>query len=69
MPTGPPNEEYFENFPKIGEELERLRRYQKGREEEEEAVRVILAKPASERTEREWRVLSYSPFGFASKCG
>lgn len=50
-------------------DIERLARYQRAKMEEEEAVKAILAKPASERTEREWRIISYSPFGFASKCG
>lgn len=49
--------------------LDRLRAYQRAREEEEERVNKASKKPPSERTEADWIVLSYSPFGTANSCG
>lgn len=55
----------------LPDDLERLRWYQAMRAAAEENARVqaILAKPAKERTDQEWTVLAYSPFGYAASCG
>jgi hypothetical protein len=36
--------------------------------QEKRRVEEALAKPPSERTEREWTVIQYSPFGSGQSC-
>ena len=52
-------------------DLERLEVYRRARAEEEEREKVIqaLLVAPEERTEREKRILAYSRYGTASRCG
>jgi hypothetical protein len=78
MPTGPPDEKYFENFPAVGEERERLAAYQTQRIIDEAAVTVerkLVAEALFRRdlghelTQAEQNIIAYSPYGSGSSCG
>jgi hypothetical protein len=57
------------SLPPLDKPYARLAAYQSAAEDEKRRVGAALAKAPKDRTDADWTVISYSPFGSASGCG
>ncbi len=68
-PELPLNETHEEALQRLKWWQERRRRAEEAQAKEKALVEAALAKLPKDRTEQDWTIISYSPYGSGQRCG